>query len=404
MKSEIADFKSTMLNNYLTSLYFYLIPRNEINEETTVSMGYISNKITNICFNPFIEKYNVECLLVNVDLSDYDYQENIHYPYIYRIKNLEFRDINLETIDLSSTYNSIDRNYESKLLMYPYRYYLLTDYINPPLLIKPQYLTNNRIEIYVKVGVSNTSKYNIYVKNYKGDVNGNLEGVVNNNPLLFPVVADSYQEFIGSQGNSFNLNKQLALLENNTNYKQGTRTNTVNAFTSMLGSIGGLATLDAGGTIASIFGGINTGVNQYNLKESTKLKEYQIEKSYLATKQDLINTPNTLKSIGNDSIFNLENGKNRIDLIEYGIKTDKEQKILNFFNRYGVQTMNYDIPNFKTRKYYNYIKTVNCNIDNSKIPYNDLKKIEEIFNSGVTFWHIDNGAMVKNYYVENEVL
>ena len=54
MRSEIADFKSTMLNNYLTSLYFYLIPRNEINEETTVSMGYISNKITNICFNPFI--------------------------------------------------------------------------------------------------------------------------------------------------------------------------------------------------------------------------------------------------------------------------------------------------------------------------------------------------------------
>lgn len=409
IQSAIYDRKDTTLNNYLTTLFYYLLPRNELKESTLESFGYIGDRVINICFNPFLEKSNIQTSLVNVDLSKYDYRGSIQYPYIYRIDNLEFKDFTLSSYDLQTEYNSYPSNFESKLLLYPYRYFLLTDYVNAPIIIQPQFLNNNELTINVKTGLSNTSKYVLYCKNYKGDINGNLEGIVNNNPFLFPVTSNAYQSFIANTGISFDTNKQLALIENNQNYKQNSTNNFVNGIGNVL-SMGvsamnlplnfmtGLNLANNGLGLAS------TIINQQHNTQNYKLKEYQIEKSALATIQDKINTPTSIKSMGNDAIFNIENAKNRIDLIEFTITNERLQRISEFLTRYGVATNNYDVPNIRTRKYYNFIKTSNCNIDSVRIPYNDLKEIENIFNSGITFWHIDNGATIKNYYVDNEVL
>ena len=51
----------------------------------------------------------------------------------------------------------------------------------------------------------------------------------------------------------------------------------------------------------------------------------------------------------------------------------------------------------KSRKYFNYIQTTICNIIGDKIPYEDLEEIKSIFNTGITFWHVENNIDVCNY-------
>ena len=53
------------------------------------------------------------------------------------------------------------------------------------------------------------------------------------------------------------------------------------------------------------------------------------------------------------------------------------------------------------RKFYNFVKTNSCNIATAKVPLIHLEEIKEIFNRGVTIWHIDNGAEPLNYNVNN---
>ena len=54
-----------------------------------------------------------------------------------------------------------------------------------------------------------------------------------------------------------------------------------------------------------------------------------------------------------------------------------------------------------SRKYYNFVKTNSCNIASAKVPLIHMNELKEIFNRGVTIWHVDNGAEVGNYNVDN---
>ena len=137
------------------------------------------------------------------------------------------------------------------------------------------------------------------------------------------------------------------------------------------------------------------------MNQSHRLKEQQIEQLALARQKDYLNTPRAIKSVGNDGIFAMENASYRVDLIEYGMKDNRLVRIYSYFDRYGYRVNKYTQPNFTSKKYWNYIKTVNCDIDSSQIPHGDLQAIQNIFNSGITFWHIDNGAEVKDYTKKN---
>ena len=61
---------------------------------------------------------------------------------------------------------------------------------------------------------------------------------------------------------------------------------------------------------------------------------------------------------------------------------------------------NYGIPNYKTRKDFNFVKTADCKIKSQTIPREDMLQIENIFNNGITFWH--NTSKLLNYDVDNE--
>ena len=71
-----------------------------------------------------------------------------------------------------------------------------------------------------------------------------------------------------------------------------------------------------------------------------------------------------------------------------------------FFTMYGYAYNKVSIPNPKRRPKWYYVKTVGANIVGS-CPADDLRKIINIYDSGVTFWH--NASEVGSYWLDNSI-
>lgn len=70
------------------------------------------------------------------------------------------------------------------------------------------------------------------------------------------------------------------------------------------------------------------------------------------------------------------------------------------FNGLGYATDTVKTPNIRSRPYYNYVQTLNASVSGN-ITASWIDQIEDMLNSGVTFWHVDQGAQIGNYNVSN---
>ena len=68
------------------------------------------------------------------------------------------------------------------------------------------------------------------------------------------------------------------------------------------------------------------------------------------------------------------------------IKEEKARLLDDFFSMYGYKTNRVKLPNLNNRSNWNYVKTINANITGD-IPQNDIQKLKEMFNNGITLWH-----------------
>lgn len=430
MATTIGDERKTStIYNLPIGFYYYLIPRNKINSATY--LGYVDT-IQSLTFNPFIEEADINSIVECTFNSDKYGIPDGGIPKCYRIESFDKIEKELGNINLFSSKNDyISQQYpfDPKLEMYPYTYYLITDYINPPLLIKPQFVNTLDNKIRVKVTttpLSSESKYNIYVDKYKGDDKGNLEGMSNTSPLMLPVTSSIYSQFISTSMASFTQGNINAMLENDKTLSQGLASNSlqyninkaqnnVGLMNSGFNIIGNLISGNFGGVLQGALGsGVNYGLNnqinnmqsqltQQQLNENAQLTEYEINTMTQAKITDMINTPNSIKTSGNDTLFNLVNSNQKIDIIKYQPKAKTKFKISMYFERYGYKFNEYGkLGNYiNSRKYFNFVKTNSCNIATAKVPLIHLEEIKEIFNRGTTIWHIDNGSEPLNYDVDN---
>ena len=67
---------------------------------------------------------------------------------------------------------------------------------------------------------------------------------------------------------------------------------------------------------------------------------------------------------------------------------------------FGYKTNEVKVPNFHTRRYWNYVQTANCVITGN-FNNEDLTELRAIFDNGITLWHTDD---VGNYSLNNEVI
>ena len=83
------------------------------------------------------------------------------------------------------------------------------------------------------------------------------------------------------------------------------------------------------------------------------------------------------------------------------IKAEYARIIDNFFDMFGYKVSRVKIPNRTGRTNWNYIKTIDCNVDGD-IPQEDLETIKKACNKGITFWH--NPATMYDYSQSNAIV
>ena len=82
------------------------------------------------------------------------------------------------------------------------------------------------------------------------------------------------------------------------------------------------------------------------------------------------------------------------------ITAEQAEKFDSFLNMYGYAVNKVKTPNRTGRSSWNYVQTQNCKAVGS-VPFDDMARIREVYNNGVTFWH---GDYVGDYNRSNTIV
>ena len=371
---------------------------------TDTNLSYIGfvDTIQNITYNPFITLH--ELTGVTADFNTARYGQPIEgLPRVHRLTSQHNRNLRVKDFYISP-HTDTDYNDEPILNVYPFCYYTITDGFGNMKMIKPQFLPfgeyngvyNYHMDIRVKTNINYDSKYLLYLYNYKSDTNGIVEGIINKTPLVAPNKSSAFSSFWSRSSSSFMSNYEVGKLENELTYEQTTRGNMVNGIAN---GIGNLLSLNLGGAISNTANMIN---NQITANENYNMSEYAIEQSYNSKIADYVKTPSTVKTLGNNMTFERRIHDNGIVITRYQQTDTNRKKAKQYFKRYGYPYNQYTKnPCIRTRKAFNYIKFTNCNIHGANIPQIHLVELKQIFENGITFWHLDRTTDIKNYEQDN---
>lgn len=159
--------------------------------------------------------------------------------------------------------------------------------------------------------------------------------------------------------------------------------NGVSTAVAVIGSagamIGGAVTGNVGAVAGGAFGVIS-----------------QMQQLYKASLQ-----PDQAKGNTNGGSLNIANGRQDFSFSRLTIRNEYAKRIDDFFSMFGYKVNNVKVPNTHSRENWNYIQTIDVNIDGS-IPADDMKKLKSIYNNGVTLWH--NADNFCHYEMSNEII
>ena len=384
----------------IDGLYYYVVDKNTSDVDLSF-IGFVDT-IQNITYNPFLESSNFHVITSDFNTERYG-QPKEGIPKVNRIKQQHNRDRRLKDFYINP-HTDTDYNDEPILNVYPFCYYTLTDGFGNIKMIQPQFLPLREyndiaqydIELKVKTNINHDSKYLLYINGYKSDYEGYIEGMVNKTPLVAPNKSSAFSNFWSRSSSSFMSNYEVNKLENELTYEQTTRGNMVNGVANGIGS---LLSLNLGGAISNTANMIN---NQINANQNYDFNEYAIEQSHNAKIADYVKTPSTVKTLGNNMTFERSIYGNGIVLTRYQQTDTNRKKAKQYFKRYGYPYNQYTKnPCIRTRKAFNYIKFTNCNIHGGNIPQIHLVELKQIFENGITFWHLDRTTDIKNYEQDN---
>lgn len=332
------------------------------------------------------------------------------------------------------TGNLRDYRNESRLLNYPYSYSMVSDNMNIPLEVRyheifPYNSDSNDFKIACSSMVTDKGSYNIFVRGFKGDQTGTMESLMSSSPTEIPIASSAYAQWSSTQKASTNqslMNNIQSLSQANAFSQESielqrrqTGVNTViGALNGVVGTASNLMSGNVGGALGSVFGigqqAINYGqqMQQMNLKSDHSHRAYALGQSQAigsknAMLKDLSNTPRSMMSTGSDVLFSLKNSGAKIILYRYTITNIYKQRLGDYFAMYGYKQNKMMTIDLRSRRDYNYIQTIGANIESKysdvTIPKDHLRKLTEIFDNGVTIWHIDrNGGLFQNYKYDNK--
>ena len=240
---------------------------------------------------------------------------------------------------------------DPKVWTYPYYFFEVGDHKSDPLIVKNEKLgsTPSTIKFKQSLGVQSKSKF--YVDDYLGD-NGKEHASINNTIDELPLMTDAYTSYLSSSKAS------------------ATTGVAVNIGASILQAGIGIAT---GGVGFALGAGQAIGIGQQIAGEMIK-------------KQNLKETPDTIRKQGNNIEFDILDNNLNIEIRVKQIETKWRDKIYYYFEKYGYKCNEFKKPDIRSRYYFNFIKTIGANLK-TEIDAEYRTKIKEIFDKGITIWH-----------------
>lgn len=252
---------------------------------------------------------------------------------------------------------------ESKCHCAPFTLLSYEDGLSEPLTIYPQYCNPGTNSIMVRAALNQMGYYLMYVEGYRGDESGLTYGVVSQASPI-PTVTNAYSDYM-------TINREKIMTERLIS--------------------GGQVLVGAGVSIAT---GNVLGLGQAMYSGMSLAQS-------LLNERALKGQANTVNATNSQYAFSLQQNKYG-QLYKYQYKEDVMERIGWHFHLFGYKQNKIMIPNLKSRRRFNYLKTIQANLNTSGIPKQFAQKLSEIFDNGVTVWHVDNGITIKDYSMDNE--
>lgn len=295
------------------------------------------------------------------------------------------------TVSLNGVGTSIDSYIpkNKKVLSYPYTYLAITPQNGNSKIFKYENFSGNP-SIKIISEINPNPDVMIIPQNYNGktgDVTNEASHITG-----YPTVSyqsDKFNAWLAQNQKSIDLNAEH---QRNTYAIQETGRG-ISMVGNLASGLGSALTLDLGGAVGSVF----NAMQDINQEQQAKEDYAYFIKSQMAQKeaQSLIPSSANMGTSATLLGYNLL-GSNLVQ--KYGIRREFAEKIDKYFDMYGYQTNTLKVPNINNRPTWNYIKTIECNI-NANIPQMDLAEIKDLFNSGFTLWH--STINFKNYSANN---
>lgn len=259
-----------------------------------------------------------------------------------------------------------------KLLTFPYKYLLVSNNAGASAVYHYEYFKNASSGMKFKVYGTITPGGSIRMlpMNYKGVDENNEEGL---NLGKYPIcnwTSDAFTNWMTQ--NSVNIGLTIA---------SGVGQIVGGGITSAIGGVttGGLGVLSGGGQIV---GGVSTIAGQ------------------LAQIHQMSFTPNQSRGNINNGDVTTTMNKNTFTFYGMSIRPEYARIIDGFFDMFGYKVNQVKTPLVNHRDEYWYTKTIDVSIDGD-IPSEDMQKIKDCYNRGITFWK--NPANIGDYSVRNEI-
>ena len=290
-----------------------------------------------------------------------------------------------EEIEISSNkYSHFADVNESKLLMSPYTSLVFDDFRGNRTEYKLEHINNRKLIVQVKgsLGLSNNvsygiKDYNSYDETYANQ-RSNENALISNTPNDLPVINDMLAAFLQGNRNSIQNQKNSVVW---------------NGVMSAIGStIGGTSSAMSGNAV----GVAQSGANIVKGAGDTVLQLQGIQ----AKQNDISNIPPQISNMGSNTAYDFGNGYRGIYILRKQIKVEYRRILGEFFKMFGYKTNRVKIPNFHTRKHFNYVQTESCVITGN-FNNEDMQELKSIFDNGITLWHTND---IGNYSLSNEVI
>ena len=269
-----------------------------------------------------------------------------------------------------------DRRFESKLLTFPYRYNLFTDWTNAPLIIKNEFLCGEKITVKESFSAGFNIPRRYYVKNYRKDSEGRECSLTQPIPLEAPILTDQYYTYLLENKNQINANMSNATI----NAIYGAVTGAVGG--GVTGATYGMAAGPAGMMVGAIGGAVVGGASK---AVGGIISVSNMIRSENAKQSDIKSLPDSVIT-SNDSSFAISDNRTYLTFYRKAISCDYQERLAQYWHMFGYIVKALDVPNTRSRVRFNYIRTVGANIEGD-IESNYLTQIKGIFDNGITIWH-----------------